>query len=54
MILHSPTERENGDFRHAGMESRHPGSHGCLRRHPCQPGFQHSMLECTIEELYQY
>jgi hypothetical protein len=23
MILRSPTEHENGDFRHAGMDSRH-------------------------------
>jgi hypothetical protein len=24
MILRSPTEHKNGDFRHAGMDSRHP------------------------------
>jgi hypothetical protein len=26
MILCSSTEHENGDFRHAGMDCRHPGS----------------------------
>jgi hypothetical protein len=26
MILCSSTEHENGDFRHAGMDFRHPGS----------------------------
>ena len=25
MILRSPTENENGDLRHAGMDGRHPG-----------------------------
>ena len=25
MILRSPTEHENRDLRHAGMDSRHPG-----------------------------
>ena len=29
MILRSPTEHENTDLRHAGMDSRHPGSRGC-------------------------
>src|SRR5262245_18376274 len=32
---------------HAGVDSRHPGSQGCFRRHPCQPGFQHSMAGMT-------
>jgi hypothetical protein len=26
MILRSPTENENADLRHAGMDGRHPGS----------------------------
>jgi hypothetical protein len=26
MILRSPTEHENADHRHAGMDGRHPGS----------------------------
>jgi hypothetical protein len=26
MILRSPTENENADHRHAGMDGRHPGS----------------------------
>ena len=25
MILRSPTEHENADLRHAGMDGRHPG-----------------------------
>jgi hypothetical protein len=29
-------------FRHGLPASRFAG---CVRRHPCQPGFQHSMLE---------
>jgi len=39
------TEDKNADLRHAGMDCWHPGSQGCLRRHPCQLGFQRSMLE---------
>jgi len=31
--------------RHAGMDSRHPGSQGCFGRRPCRSGFQPSMLE---------
>ena len=30
---------------HAGTDCRHLGFAGCVRRHPCRPGFQHSMLE---------
>jgi len=36
MSLRSLTEHENTDLRHAGMDSRHPGSQGCFRRHPCR------------------
>jgi hypothetical protein len=32
-------------IRHAGMDCRHPGPQGRLRRHPCKPGFRHSMPE---------
>jgi hypothetical protein len=28
MILRSPTSNENRDYRHAGMDGRHPGSQG--------------------------
>ena len=47
MILRSRTDDKNGDLRHVGMDSRHPGPQGCFRKHPCQPGFQRSMLEMT-------
>src|SRR5438034_10089985 len=30
MILRSPTENEKWRVRHAGMDSRHPGSQGCF------------------------
>jgi hypothetical protein len=33
------------DHRHAGMDGRHPGSQGCVRKRPCKPAFQRSMLE---------
>jgi hypothetical protein len=33
IILRSPTESENASF------VMHPGSQGCFRKHPCQPGF---------------
>src|SRR5262245_34478243 len=49
MILRSPTEHENTDLRHAGMDSRHPGWRGGVRRHPCQPGFQQSSWNDAIE-----
>src|SRR5215470_13019533 len=38
-------ENEKFELRHAGMDSRHPDSQGCVLRHPCQSGFQRSMLE---------
>src|ERR671923_2591259 len=37
MILRSPTEHENADLRHAGMDGRHPGSQDAFEHHPCQP-----------------
>src|SRR5262245_12744089 len=42
MSLRSSIEHENGELRHAGMDSRHPDSQGCLQRNPCQPGLQQS------------
>src|SRR5262245_56222570 len=45
MSLRSSIEHENGELRHAGMDSRHPDSQGCLQRNPCQPGLQQSMPE---------
>jgi len=52
MMLRSPTEHENGDFRHAGMDCRHPGSQDAS-------GDIHVSLDSstpcwndTIEELY--
>src|SRR5262245_43818681 len=33
------------------MDSWHPGSRGCVRRHPCQPGFQQSSWNDVIEAL---
>ena len=32
-------------IRHVGMDCRHPGPQGRLRRPPCKPGFRHSMPE---------
>src|SRR5262249_57438943 len=46
MSLRSSIEHENGELRHAGMDSRHLDSQGCLQRNPCQPGLQQSMPEC--------
>jgi hypothetical protein len=45
MSLRSPAEHENADLRHAGMGLPHPDLQGCFWKHPCKPGFQHSMLE---------
>jgi hypothetical protein len=45
MSLRSPTEHENADLRHAGMDCRHPGSQDASGDIHVKPEFQHSMLE---------
>ena len=45
MSLRSPAEHEDAELRHAGMDSRHNQVRKVPPEHPCQPGFQHSMLE---------
>jgi hypothetical protein len=45
MISRSPTEHENGELRHAGMDGRYPGVQDASGDIQINPGFQRSMLE---------